>query len=228
MPAARTPRPDAAAGIAFVALVLVATAIPGEPPLLTDPVGDVREFFVDKRDDIQASTFLTGLGAIAFLWFLGTLRERLRRAEPESGGLAAVAFGSGIVLLTLALIGQGLLVTGTLHTRDLDDSTLRALYDAQGYVFLMTGFAAAGLVGATSASALRSGALPRWTGFGGAAIAALAVIGSLSVYGEDNSFLSIGGMAGFLVFLLFLAWVLAVSITLMVAGRRELPEPPPA
>jgi len=219
MDEARSDRFDAAAGIAAVVLVIAGALIPGEPPLLTDEIGEVREFLTDKRDDIQAGAFIGGLSAVPFLWFLGALRAHLRRFEVGPGGLSAVAFGAGLVLLALVLVGNGLLVAATLHTDELGDAGVRALYDAQGYVFTMTAFPVAALIAATSASGLRNLSLPRSLGFGGAAIAAAEIIAALTLYGEDDSFLSIGGAGGVVAFLLFLAWVVGTSIVLMRGSR---------
>ena len=216
MDQARTERLDAAAGIAFVALILIAAFVPGDPPVATDSVTDIRDFFKDERESLQAATFFTGLAALAFLWFLGTLRGRLRAAEGPPGRLTAVAFGSGLVLVALALVGQALFLAPTLHLSELDDGTVRALFDSSTYVFALISFPTAGLLAATAAVSLRTGALPRAVGALSAVIAACQVIAALSVYGEDDSFFAIGGGAGFVSFLLFLVWVLVVSITMLV------------
>jgi hypothetical protein len=223
---ARSERLDAAAGIAFVVLLLIAAFLPGQPPVATDSIPDIRAFFKDERESLQAATFFTGLAVIAFLWFLGTLRGRLREAEGGSGRLTAVAFGSGLVVAATALAGQALFLTPTLHLTELDDSTVRVLFDASTYVFAMIGFPAAGLTAGTAAVSLRTGALPRAIGAFSAVVAACQVIGAFALYGEDDSFFGIGGASGFLAFLLFLLWVLAVSIAMLVRAypRTDAPD----
>jgi hypothetical protein len=216
MDQARTERLDAVAGIVFVALILIAAFVPGDPPVATDSIGDIRAFFKDERESLQAATFFTGLAALAFLWFLGTLRARLRAAEGPPGRLSAVAFGSGLVLIAIALVGQALFLAPTLHLAELDDGTVRVIFDSSTYVFALVSFPVAGLLAATAAASLRTGALPRAIGVLSAVIATCQVIGALGLYGEDDSFFAIGGAAGFLTFLLFLVWVLAVSITMLV------------
>jgi hypothetical protein len=222
MDQARSERLDAAAGIAFVALILIAVFVPGQPPVATDSIGDIRSFLKDERESLQAATFFTGLAVLAFLWFLGTLRGRLRLAEGGTGRLTAVAFGSGLVLAATALVGQALLLAATLHLSELDDSTVRALFDASTYVVAMIGFPAAGLAGGVAAVALRHEALPRAIGALSAVVAACQVIGELALYGEDDSFFGIGGASGFVGFGLFVIWVLAVSVTLMVRAYPRM------
>lgn len=218
----RTERLDAAAGIAFVVLFLIAALVPGQPPVATDPIGDIRDFFSDERESLQAATFFTGLAIIAFLWFLGTLRGRLRVAEGGTGRLTAVAFGSGLVVAATALVGQALYLAPTLHLAELDDGTVRVLFDSSVYVFAMVGFPAAGLTAATAAVSLRTGALPRAIGALSAVIAVCQVVGALALYGEDDSFFAIGGASGFVAFGLFLVWVLAVSIALLIRAYPRM------
>ena len=216
MDQARSERLDAAAGIAFVVLAVLSGYVAGTPPVATDSVGKITTFLTDKREELQASSFFLGLAMLAFLWFLGSLRGRLRDAEGGTGRLTAVAFGSGLVLVSLAFVAQGLLMAGTLHVAALDDSTIRALFDGSTYVFEMTAFAGAGLTAAVAAVTLRYGALPTAIGVLSAIAAAVQVISALSLYGEDDSFLSIGGTAPMIAFFLFLIWALATSIALLV------------
>src|SRR5215210_6258911 len=184
----RTERFDAAAGIAFVVLIVAASLLPGTPPAATDPVADIRRFFVDERDNLQAATFFTGLAAIALLWFLGTLRGHLRAAEGGTGRLTEVAFGSGIALLALALVGSALGLAPTLHAAQLDDAAVRGLYDAQIYVYALIAFPAAGLTAASAAVILRTGALPRAVGALGVFTAIVSILSALSIYGESDAF----------------------------------------
>lgn len=216
----RSERSDAAAGIAFVVLILIAAFVAGTPPKVTDPTPEVRKFLVDERDSLQAAAFFTGLAAIALLWFLGTLRAELRALEGGAGRLTEIAFGSGIALLALALAGAGLAVAPTLHAQQLNPSTLRALYDSQTYVYAMTAFPAAGLTAGSAAILLRTGALSRAAGVLGVVTAAVSVISGVALYGESDSFLSIGGGIGFVSFLLFILWVLVTSVALLM-GVRE-------
>jgi hypothetical protein len=222
MDQARSERLDAAAGIAFVALILIAAFVPGQPPVATDSIGDIRDFFKDERESLQAATFFMGLAILTFLWWLGTLRGRLRVAEGGTGRLTAVAFGSGLVLGAIVLVGQALFLAPTLHLSELDDGTVRALFDGSTYVFALAGFPAAGLVAGVAAVTLRHEALPRPIGVFSAVVAACEVIGALAIYGEDDSFFGIGGASGFVAFLLFLVWVLVVSITMMVRAYPRI------
>ena len=91
-------------GLAFVVLAIVAFAIGGEPPDVTeDPVEEVVDFYVDND---SAQMFSAGLAAIAgtlFVFFGGYLRKVLRDAEGPGGGfLSAVAF-AGVIIFAVGL-----------------------------------------------------------------------------------------------------------------------------
>src|SRR5438045_5196034 len=89
---ARWERFGAATGIAFVALLVVSFAIiPDKPPELDDPILKIRSFYVANSSAWQANVYLTGLAAFFFIWFLGTLRTALERAEASVPGPVRVA-----------------------------------------------------------------------------------------------------------------------------------------
>jgi hypothetical protein len=224
---ARSDRTDAAAGIAFVVLILISAFVAGTPPKVTDPTPDIRRFLVDERDSLQAAAFFTGLAMIALLWFLGTLRAELRALEGGEGRLAEIAFGSGIALIALTLAGTALAVAPTLHAQQLNPSTLRALFDTQGYVYTLIAFPVAGLAASSSAVLLRTGGLARAAGMLGVVTAAVSVISGLALYGESDSFFSIGGGIGFVSFLLSILWVLVTSVALLLGVRAPGVAPGP-
>src|SRR5881396_2896580 len=93
---------DYVSGILFVVLFVVAFA-------LTDDSGntpaEVQSFYTDSGNQTkQFAAFFCFLAAmLAFLWFLGTLRGELFRAEGSDAPLTAVAFGSGLAFAVLMI-----------------------------------------------------------------------------------------------------------------------------
>src|SRR5689334_22003825 len=80
-PSLRTPRSAAYAGIAFavlafVSLVAVHTALPRAPSDSTDWLGDAR-----RRDVLLSGLSLVPFAAVAFLWFVGVIRDRVGERE---------------------------------------------------------------------------------------------------------------------------------------------------
>ncbi|HUV11575.1 MAG TPA: hypothetical protein VMX12_11400 [Acidimicrobiia bacterium] len=74
------------AGIEFVVLILVGGLIGGTPPKVTDSTAEITKYFTDHPDALKVANFLGGLSILAFLWFLGSLFQRLRAAEGAAAG----------------------------------------------------------------------------------------------------------------------------------------------
>ena len=95
--ALRTPRAAAFAGIAFsvlftVALVLVRAAVPADP-------SDAGRWLTDgsRREAVLLALGLVPFAGIAFLWFVGVLRDRVGEAEDRF--FATVFLGSGLLFV---------------------------------------------------------------------------------------------------------------------------------
>ena len=119
--AIRSPRAAAVAGIVFsvllaVALALVRSVTPSDPDGAGDWLADGS-----RRKAILVALNLLPFAAIAFLWFIGVVRDRI--GEGEDRLFATVFLGSGLLfvamMLSAAAIAGGLLFTA-------DDSTIAA------------------------------------------------------------------------------------------------------
>ena len=102
--AIRTPRAAAVAGIVFSALltaamVLVRVALPSDP-------NDARDWLADgaKRDAALLALNLLPFAGIAFLWFIGVVRDRI--GEGEDRFFATVFLGSGLLFIAM-VFGTG-------------------------------------------------------------------------------------------------------------------------
>jgi hypothetical protein len=208
-------RAGAASGIVFVALLLASfLVIPDAPPALDDPVGEIRSFYVDNSSAFQASVFLTGLAGVFFLWFLGSLGAALATVKPEQSA-RLVVFPAGA--LTLALVLASAAITDALATRiaaESDQAVIRALYDVQAFAIAFASFPIAALVGAVALASSGTRLLPPLvTGLGYVLVPAWLVTGC-GVFVESGVF-SPTGAFGFVVVLVWIAWVLAVSASLL-------------
>jgi hypothetical protein len=164
---------------------------------------EIRESWDPEDGDtalLWPASLLLALAGVGLLWFLGSVRTLLRRAEP-SGRLAAVAFAGGVVLVGLMLVKNaiqlGLAAAVAWEDVVVEPGALR-LVDAVYLGLLMhEGVAGSVLVGATSAVALRTQALPRWFAWAGVVVAVLAFF-SVLIWG-------LGLIA-------LLAWVAVLSV----------------
>jgi MFS family permease len=111
--AIRTPRAAAVAGIAFSVLlaasfVLLRWALPSDPE-------DAGEWLTDggRRDAVVLALSLLPFAGIAFLWFMGVLRDRIGAHEDRF--FATVFLGSGLLfvamLFTCGAVAGGLLLS---------------------------------------------------------------------------------------------------------------------
>lgn len=163
------PRGVALSGIIFsvlyiVSLVLVRLAAPADPRdsgvWLSDP---------SLRNWVHVALNLVPFAGIAFLWFMGALRNRI--GQQEDRFFATVFLGSGLLFVamtfTAAAVSRGLLNTFAAGLPDQSET-----YQAgRGMAYaLMTTFGmkmAAVFMFVTSMIGLRTGVLARWVSFVG-------------------------------------------------------------
>lgn len=209
-PAIRTPRSAALAGIAFsvifsVALVLVRTVVPADQ-------SDAGQWLSDssRRDSVLLALGLVPFAGIAFLWFVGVLRDRVGEAEDRF--FATVFLGSGLLfvgmLFVASAVSAGLVASSADHADSLVSSGTWA-FGRRAAHELMVVYAlrmAAVFTLATSTILLRTRLAPRWLVGSGYAIAILLL-------------LTVGYFPW--IELVFPAWVLVLSLYVLVAGFRR-------
>jgi hypothetical protein len=207
--AIRTPRAAALAGIAFsllfaVALVLVRTAVPADPD-------DAEQWLSDgsRHDAVLLGLGLVPFAGIAFLWFVGVVRDRIGEAEDRF--FATAFLGSGLLFVGMifaaSAVAGGLIVAAEQNADRLLSSGAWELGRETTYE-LMVVYAmrmAAVCVLAISTILLRTRLAPRWLVASGYAIAVVLL-------------LTVGSFAW--VELLFPAWVLALSVYVLVTSFR--------
>ncbi len=111
-----TPRAAAVAGILFAilygtSLVLIRLAIPA------GSTADSGAWLDDNARTVDLALNLVPYSGIAFLWFIGVIRDRL--GDFEDRFFATVFLGSGLIFLTLTFVGAalagGLLISYTVQ-----------------------------------------------------------------------------------------------------------------
>jgi hypothetical protein len=204
----RAPKAAAIAGIVFsvllmISLVLILTSIAFNP-------GDVGASFIANKDVLLALNLVPFAG-IAFLWFIGAVRDRL--GEREDQFFATVFFGSG--LLFLAMLFAASAVTGSLLLlEETSDPIVASTYYNLGRVVTQMilntyGIRMAGVFMISICTLfLRSRTVPSWMALLGYGLAALMLlrIGSINRLGW--------------VFILFPLWVLLISAYILIDNYR--------
>jgi hypothetical protein len=202
-------RSGAFAGIAFVALavlwaIVLATA---DRPSYNSADDAVTEFWTDSgnRRLVLLADLALGLAGVALLWFLGSFRVVLRRAEGEPARLATIAFAGGVVLSALLFVKNAIeggiaLALEFEQGFTLDPDVYRALNAIFLGLLIHEGLAAAVLIAAASLLVLRTHVFPRWLGWTGLAVAVVALLSWL-----------VPGLP----LVLVLAWILAASVVML-------------
>jgi hypothetical protein len=215
MDASRWERVAAATGIVFIALLALGNFLAPNPPAQDDPIQEVIDFAVDNRSALLIGSYLTGLALVFGLWFLGSLRSFLMRAEGGTGRLSGVAFAGGIVFAGLVFVSNAVGNGITLRIAEEGDPVaVRALFDTLTVLIASASFPVAVLVAATSIVAMRTGVLPRWYGQAGPVVTLVFLVAGTAVY-LDHGFLAPGGGFTLIAFVVFALWVLVTSVLMM-------------
>lgn len=202
------PRAAAVAGILFAGLLIVSIVLlrwsaPADP---LDPGGWLKT----GAGRVLLALHLVPFAGIAFLWFIGVLRDRLGAAEDRF--FATVFLGSGLLFLAMLFVSAaaagGLMIAykaapdGLLASPSF--TVIRAvMYVAMNvYAVKMAGV----FMIVTSTLAIRTGFIRRWIALLGYALAAMLL-------------LSVGTFPEML--LVFPLWVLLVSVDILTDGRRQ-------
>src|SRR5262249_29260869 len=99
-------RLDAATGMAFVVLMTLALALPGQPLRAEDSIEHITAVLVDHRVQFLVGGYVAGLAAMAYLWFLGSVRDFLRQGGAEDA--TSVAAAGGVFAITVLLLGMAM------------------------------------------------------------------------------------------------------------------------
>lgn len=206
----KTPRAAAVAGIAFsvlsiVSLVLIKLSTPANP-------GQAGAWLNDsaRRTTVGVALNLVPFAGIAFLWFLGVIRDRVGRHEDRF--FATIFIGSGLLFVGMFFVAAGIeggiiagesaksfgsSASGTLVLgRDVTSALVNIYAVRMAAVFTIT----------TVTIARRTQIVSRWLTYAGIVVALVLLIGTgISAWVE----------------LLFPAWILALSIDVLIAGRGE-------
>jgi hypothetical protein len=205
----KTPRAAAVAGIIFAVLLstgqtLIRLSIP------TDP-SDTGASLAGQASTISLALSLFPFAGIAFLWFMGVVRDRL--AELEDQLFSTIFFGSGLLYLGLtfvaAAVAGDLLASYTLFPESIRSSflifgRLMIYHITNVYALRMSGIFMISL----GTIWLRTGTMPRLLAFLTYPLALIMLLSfSLNIYFS----------------LIFPAWVFVISLYILIENLRRGP-----
>ena len=207
-------RLDAATGIGFVLLVGVALFLPGAPPRTEDSVEHLTALLIERRDAFLVGGYVAGLGAMAYLWFIGAVGDYL---QVRGRTALAVAAGAGGTFAMAAVLFGMMMFSGVafVAARLGDPATVRAFVDGGNAIIELSKFGFAVFVLAVSRAG--AGILPGWLVALGIASVLLMVLSAVALF-VDHGPLQFGGAIDLGGAVPALAWTLALSIVLMRAA----------
>lgn len=166
-------------GIAAVVAIIASFAISGETPDADAPVNEVVAFYTEHDSDQLIAGTLLAYGALLFLIFSSTVAGFLRRAQGDSGGPSALAFGGGVLFTVGALIFAGLAFTLGDAGKGLDPAAVQALNALSSDLFFPVAIGLVAFLLGSGIGILRTRALPSWLGW----VAIVAAIVGLTPVG---------------------------------------------
>ncbi|HLG09678.1 MAG TPA: hypothetical protein VI409_13495 [Gaiellaceae bacterium] len=207
----------AAGGIIGVVLIVIGILIIGQPPDIDADATTVADFFKDNRDQVLWGTFIQGLGFLSIIWFIGALGAAMRDAG--EGRLAAVlglAFAITFSIGAVAALARGALAFSIAEAADPGISL--SFYRMGGYLDTTSNLLGAAIFLSLGGAVVRTGFVAKWWGWL-SGLAGLWAILSSTAWARDG-FWSPDG-AGFVTFVVFLAWALVTSILLTMKMRQS-------
>ena len=214
----RTPRAAAIAGIVFAvvlgtALVLIRSAMPANP-------NDAPSWLDDRwrKDSVVVALNLVPFAGLAFLWFIGVIRDRIGAAEDRF--FATVFLGTGLLFVAMLFVA-GAVAGGLIATeaqRSATEISPEVWRLGRQTTYQVLNVYAMRMAGAftisTTTIGARLGILPRW----------------LAVFGWISAVVLLFTIERFAwVQIIFPLWVLVLSIHFLVhppadrAGERGQP-----
>jgi hypothetical protein len=206
----KTPGAAAVAGIVFsvlgiVSLLLIRLSTPANPALPGAWLNDST-----RRTAVAIGMNLVPFAGIAFLWFIGVIRDRVGRHEDRF--FATVFIGSGLLFVGMLFVAtaiEGGIITGEsakafgssasgtlVLGRDVTSALVSTYAVRMAAVFTLT----------TVTIARKTKIISPWLTYAGLPVTLVLLIGTgISVWVE----------------LLFPAWILALSVDILLARNRE-------
>jgi hypothetical protein len=192
--------------LVFSSLVAVHFAVPHKPADSADALTASP-----KRDLLLIGLGVLPFAAVAFLWFIGVIRDRV--GEREDRFFSTVFLGSGLLFVGMLLVGEALatgMVLSVTHTQTLAAAAPPDWWRLTRNITVEMMEAALQMAGvfttATATLLWRTGVAPRWLTLSGTVIAFVLFF---AIY--------VTQLAG----LLFPLWIFVLSAYVLIAARRD-------
>jgi len=207
----------AASGYLVLALGIAAAAFERGAPPANAPAEESLAFFTTYRSELRMQSLLFVLSAGAYLWWFGSLRSFLLRAEGETARLSTIAIGAGTIWVGLQLMLQSVQVALAMGVGDDVTSALAGMLGDLAYVLSVIAYVPmAVLLAAVAVVSLRAGVFPAWLGWLSALVAVANLVMSLGIVMDSGPLVPSGALT-YVLYALMPIWLVVVT-TVMVVG----------
>lgn len=195
------------AGALFAVVFVIGFFTTGDTPAVDASGEEVISHYSDEGEIFLGIVALL-VAALLFMFFSGVLRGALMSSSRAPEWLATVVFGGAVIYaaaLGIFAMGQMMLIDAA----DLGQAEVAQalnIFDNDNFFPAVLGLST--MLLATGWHTLRSGVVPRWLAWASVVLGVIALAGPL----------------GFVAFLAFPLWVLAVGVVLYQRGNR-VPQP---
>jgi hypothetical protein len=205
-----TPRAAGVAGVVFAVLFFIALELLGRTVgVALDTRTVMRNLSGTGSTEALVGLYMVPFTGIAFLWFMGVVRDRIGAREDKF--FATVFLGSGLLFVAMlfasAAVLGGLIAGHSFGIAAPTDIPTVGFARSVGYAFLFVYCAkVAGVFMLATSMIVRRSRWPRWTSLSGFVIAAVLIL-SVSFFEP--------------IIMLFPAWVAAISVYVLVTGGLQ-------
>jgi hypothetical protein len=214
----------AAAGAIAVGLYVVGSLVIGTPPDFDAPGAEVAAHLDDNRTRIQIGSAIHAAWAPLFVWFLATVASLTRTGGSGTRRAGAVAFGCGLVFLTLFLADVTSLAVSALRPENMAAAPelASALRDFEWIAMGMAAPVVSGLFAAFAVLALRHKAIwPEWLGWLAAIAAPIYALRVGTLFTTDGAFAADGVLGLWVPVTAAAAWLALGSVVLAFRIRQR-------
>ncbi len=213
-------RAGAMSGYLVIVLGVAAAALERGAPGANAPTAESVAFLSKYRAELLTQSILFVLSAGAYLWFFGSLRAWLQRAEGGLGRVSAVAFGAGVASVAMQMLLQVFQIAAVAGPAAEPDTAGMALFSRVGWALSVVAYVPfAVLLAATAVVSLRHRAFPIWIGWLSAVLAGAHVVMFMGI-AADSGPLVPGGALTYALYGLALLWLVSVATVMVMRAAK--------
>lgn len=206
----------AATGYLVIALGVAGAAFERGAPPANAPIHEALAFLAAYRSELLAQSLMFVLSAGVYLWFFGSLRAFLLRAEGGTGRLSTVVFGAGVIWAGLQMVLQSAQIALAMGSGGEVEPALAGMMIDLTYALSVIAYVPmAIMLAAVAAVSLRTGAFPAWLGWLSGAAAAANLVMSLGIVVESGLLVPGGGLT-YALYALMAVWPVAVTTVMVI------------